>query len=123
MDVIYHDLTKRSFRYDQKTKMFQQHDIQECELITRHLLCQDAIFHRIIDTTGSDTQKNTPLLHRWTNDQEKSTRKDRLVPNRQNNDLWVKRPSPDEEIGQGQNFNKYELVNDKYLKNLGKMRT
>ena len=36
------------------------------------------------------------------------------MSNSQNNDLWVKRLSPVTDIGQGQNFNKYE-----YLKNLG----
>ena len=61
MYVIYHDPIK-SFKYNQKTKTFQQIDIQECELTTRHLLCQDAIFHRIIDAIGSDTQR-TPISH------------------------------------------------------------
>ena len=40
-----------------KTKTFQQIDIQECELATRYLLHQDAIFYRNIDTTGSDIQR------------------------------------------------------------------
>ena len=37
MCVIYHNPTKRSYRYDRKTETFQQTDIQECELTTRYL--------------------------------------------------------------------------------------
>ena len=48
----------------------------------------------------------------------KLQRKDKLVPNRQNNDLWVKMPSPDIEIDQGQNFNEQRIVQNEYLKNL-----
>ena len=61
MYVIYHNPTDRTFRYNKK-KTFQQIDMQECELTTRYLLCQDAIFHRNIDTTGSDIQR-TPLSY------------------------------------------------------------
>ena len=32
---------------------------------------------------------------------KKLERKDKLVSNRQNSGLWVKRPSPDTQIGQG----------------------
>ena len=46
--AIYHDAMKINFRYNEKTKTFQQIDIQECELAVRHLFCQDAIFPRII---------------------------------------------------------------------------
>ena len=41
MYAIYHNHTKRSFQYDHKTKQFQQISVHECELTTRHLLCQD----------------------------------------------------------------------------------
>ena len=37
----------RGFQNNQKTKQFQQMSINECELTMKHLLCQDAIFHRI----------------------------------------------------------------------------
>ena len=51
MYVIYHDLMKRSFKYDQKMKQFQKISIHEYELTMSHLLCQDAILHRITCTT------------------------------------------------------------------------
>ena len=50
---------------------------------------------------------------------KKLQRKDKLVSNRQNDDLWVKRLSLDTKIGKEQHFNKYELVQDKHLKNMG----
>ena len=34
------------------------------------------------------------------------------------NDLWVRRPSLDTEIGLGKKFTEHELVQDKYLGNL-----
>ena len=37
----------------------------------------------------------------------KLQKEDKLVPNKQSDDLWVKMPSPDTEIGQGQDFNEY----------------
>ena len=49
---------------------------------------------------------------------KKLQRKDKLVPSRQNNDLWVKVPSQDTELGQGQNLNEFELVQDEHLKTL-----
>ena len=45
-----------------KTETFHQIDIQECELTTRYLLCQDAVFHRNINTTDRDILK-TPLSY------------------------------------------------------------
>ena len=44
---------------------------------------------------------------------------DNFVSNRQDNDLWVKKPSIDTETSQRQNCNEYELAEDKYLKYLG----
>ena len=78
----------------------------------RHL-CQDVICHRI---TGSDIQKQ-PLSYI---DEQMTMKKlqgtDKFVSGRQNNDLWIKRPSPLPDTGKGQNFNEYELVQDEYLK-------
>ena len=61
MHVIYHEPMKRSFRYDQKTKTFQQIDIKECELSTRYLLCPDAIFQRNIDTDMHFISRSFPI--------------------------------------------------------------
>ena len=36
MYVIYHDLTKRSFKYEEGMKKFKQVTAHECELTTRH---------------------------------------------------------------------------------------
>ena len=44
---------------------------------------------------------------------------DKLVSSRQKNDLEIKKLSLDTEIGQGQGFNEYELVQDEYLKTVG----
>ena len=118
MYVIYHGPMKRSFRYDQKTKTFQQIDIKECELTTRYLLCQDAIFHRIIDTTGSDIQR-VPLS--YVDEQmtmKKLQRKDKLVSSRQNNNMGQKAILRYKNWP-GTNLNEYELIQDEYLKNLG----
>ena len=92
---------KISVRCSQKTKTFQQFDIQECELTTRHLLCQNAIFQY----TGSDIQRR-PLS--YVDEQmtmKKLQRIDKLVLIRQKTHLWVKRSSPDTEIGKVQHFN------------------
>ena len=53
---------KGSFRYDQKTRTLQQIDVKESELSIKYLLYYVAIFHRIIDTTGSHIQR-TPLSY------------------------------------------------------------
>ena len=45
-----------------KKETFQQIDIKECELTTRYLLCQDAILHRIIHTTGKDIQRMLSVM-------------------------------------------------------------
>ena len=61
--------------------------MQECELTTRYLLCQDVIFHRNINITDRDIQR-TPLS--YVDEQMtmiKLQKKDKLVPNRQNNDI------------------------------------
>ena len=54
-----------------------------------------------------------------TNDHKKLPKKYKVALNRQNNDLWVKRATPDTEIGQGQIFYEYELVQCEYFHNLG----
>ena len=48
---------------------------------------------------------------------KKLQEKDNFVSNRQDNNLWIKMPSPDTKLSQRENFNKYELVQDEYLKN------
>ena len=76
-------------------------------------------FLRNISTTGIYIQR-TPLS--YIDEQmtmKELQRKDKLVPNRQNDGLWVKMQIPDTEIGQGQNFNEYELIQNEYLKILG----
>ena len=56
MYVTYPNSMKRWLHYDQKMKQFQQISICDCALTMRHLLCQDAIFHRITSTTCSELQ-------------------------------------------------------------------
>ena len=62
MYVIYHNSTKRGFKYDQKRKQFQQINVHGCELTTRNLLCQETIFNRTTGTTCSDIQRQ-PLSY------------------------------------------------------------
>ena len=122
MYVIYHDPIKRSFRYDQKTKTFQQIDMQECELTARHLLCHDTIFHRIIDTTCNDIQRIPLTYVEEQMTMKKLQRKDKLEAISQNYDELVRRSSPNTEISQGQNFNEYKLLQGEYLKIKEQMR-
>ena len=41
------------------------------------------------------------------------------MPNKKASDLWAKVQEHDKEIGQRQDFNDYELIQDEYLRNLG----
>ena len=43
--------------------------------------------------------------------------RDEHVQNRQDDDLWVKVPDNDIEIGQRQDLNDYELIQEEYLRN------
>ena len=71
------------------------------EITMRHLLCQVAIFHRTTCTTCGDIQiqpfgyldeqmeqRKSVIMKNW-------KEMIKFVSNRQDNDLWVKMPSPD----------------------------
>ena len=59
MYVIYHESTKRSFKYDFKPKQMQQISTYEHKLSMR-FLCQDAIFHRIPTPLDIEMQRTPP---------------------------------------------------------------
>ena len=119
--------TIRSFQYDKKMKQFQQISIYKCELNMRHLLCQDVIFHRITGSTCWEIQRQPLSYVDKQVEQKKSVtmkkfqERDNLVPNRQDNDLWLKMPYPGTKIILRQNFNEYGLVQDEYLKVLAEI--
>ena len=71
-----------------------------------------------MNTTGSDIQRTSLSYVDKQMAMITIQKKDKLVPNRQINDLWVKMTSPDTEIGQRQNFNEYELVQNDNMENL-----
>ena len=106
MYVIYHEPTKRSFQYDQKTMQFKQIILHECELFTRHLLHQDVIFHRITGVTYSNRQKQSLSdIDRQMKQKKPMTMKgphniDDFIPYIQDSDLWVKMPFPHTETSQ-----------------------
>ena len=106
MYVVYHDPTKRSFKYDQKTKQIQQISVYNCKLRMRLLLCQDAIFHRMPIPSDIETQRTCPNYI------------DQLVLDRQGNDLWIKRQPVETEIGPRCKLPEHELVQDEYLRHL-----
>ena len=70
----------------------------------RHLLCQDVIFHRISCTIYSEIQRQALSYGHGQMEQNKFVtmknlqERDNLIPNRNDNDLFVKMPSPDTEI-------------------------
>ena len=124
MYIIYHEPTKRSFQYDQRTMQFKQISLSECEWSMRHLLCQDVIFHRITGVNYSVIQRQTSDYIDQQIKQSKymtmniSQGRDKHVPNRQDSDLQVKVPNEDTEIHQRQHFNDYESIQEEYLRNL-----
>ena len=72
----------------------------------KHLLCQDVIFHRITGTTYSGIQRQ-PLSYvdrqmeqKKSVTMKKTQERDNFVPNRQDNNLWIKEASPDTETNQ-----------------------
>ena len=65
MYVIFHEPTRRIFRYDPKSRQLKQVRVEKCAWTTRYLLCQDVIFHQgtseIDDVTlgrNEQTQRN-----------------------------------------------------------------
>ena len=75
--------------------------------------------HRTTGTTCSAIQRQPISYVDDKKEQKKSVNMKKLHGKDNDNDLWVKMPSPDTEISQRPNFNEYELVQDEYLKNLG----
>ena len=49
MYVIFHEPTKRKFRYNPEIRQFRQGRAEECNWTSRYLLCQDVIFHQMTD--------------------------------------------------------------------------
>ena len=52
MYVIFHEPTKRNFRYNPEIRQYRQIRTEECEWTTRYLLYQDVIFYQITDQTN-----------------------------------------------------------------------
>ena len=64
MYIIFHELTKRNFRYNLKTRQFRRVRVEECDWATRCLLCQDVIFHQVTGKANyvrQDKNGQTPL--------------------------------------------------------------
>ena len=54
---IFHETTKRIFRYNPEIGKFRQVKVEECDSTTRYMLCQHVIFHQMTSQTNYEMDK------------------------------------------------------------------
>ena len=99
MNIIFHEPTKRNFRYNPQIRQCRQVRAEECDWTTRYLLCQDVIFHQMTEPNYDRQGRNEQMLHK------------------QVNNLLFQTPDHDQIIGQRKDSYDIELVQNKNLKN------
>ena len=62
MYFIFHEPTERNFGKNPMIRQFRQIEAEDCEWMTRYLLCQDVILNQMTDQTNYVRQGNNEQM-------------------------------------------------------------